>query len=87
MGASFRPANLGRAYIDDVMIITTEECTNGCWELLNYGILAGGSSGAVFAACNKFIKEHELREKRIVGILPDRGERYISSVYNSCLTK
>lgn len=87
IGASFRPANLGRAYIDDVMIITTEESINGCWELLKYGILAGGSSGAVFAACNEFIIEHELRGKRIVGVLPDRGERYINSVYNSCLTK
>lgn len=82
MGASFRPANLEHAYIDDMMIISTEECIKGCMNLLNYGILAGGSSGAVFAACNKFANEHELRRKRIVGILPDRGERYMDSIYN-----
>lgn len=65
-----------------MMIISTEECIKGCMNLANYRILAGGSSGAVFAACNKFANEHELRRKRIVGILPDRGGHYMDSIYN-----
>lgn len=87
MGASFIPPNLKNAYIDEVIIISTEECINGCFELLSYGIFAGGSSGAVLAACKKFISNNSLKGKKIVCVLPDRGERYIDSIYNDTWIK
>lgn len=53
------------------MIITTQECINGCCELLTYRTLGGESSGAVFTTCNKSINEYELRGRRVVGVLLD----------------
>lgn len=82
MGASFIPPNLDRALIDDVLIVDTEECIDGCIKLLERGIFAGGSSGAVFAACVKYIHQHKLDDKVSLCVLPDRGERYIDTIYN-----
>ncbi len=83
MGASFTPANLEHAIIDDVIMINTDECISGCARLLEKGIFAGGSSGAVFAACLKYSRQHKLEEKVLLCVLPDRGERYIDTIYNN----
>lgn len=83
VGASFKPKNIDRAMIDDFVIISTEDCIRGCEELINYGIFAGGSSGAVFVACKKYSFNDEMRDKVVMGILPDRGERYLDTIYSS----
>ena len=49
--------------------------------LLGQSILAGGSSGAVSAAIEKYFNNSE-QQKTIVAIFPDRGERYFSNIYN-----
>lgn len=82
MGASFIPPNLNRAIIDDVIISSTEESINGCMKLLEKGIFAGGSSGAVFSACMKYNQQHNLEKHVSLCVLPDRGERYIDTIYS-----
>lgn len=84
MGASFTPPNLQRAHIDDYIIVDTRECIEGCEELLRKGILAGASSGAVLSAFSKAKKDKKLKEKSVsVGVLPDRGSRYLDTIYDS----
>ena len=45
-------------------------------------IFAGGSSGCTYCAINKYINDHNLKGKKIIGLLNDRGDRYITTVYN-----
>lgn len=81
-GAGIVPKNLNKELITDIVHISDEDCINGCSELLNYeSIFAGGSSGAVVSAIEKYknnIKENSI----VVIILADRGDRYIDTIYN-----
>lgn len=84
MGASFTPPNLHRAQIDDYIIVDTKECIEGCEALLRKGILVGPSSGAVLSAFNKAKREKKLKEKSVsVAVFPDRGSRYLDTIYDS----
>ncbi|MDQ0897330.1 MULTISPECIES: 2,3-diaminopropionate biosynthesis protein SbnA [unclassified Paenibacillus] len=86
IGASRVPEILNRAEIDGVIHASDRESVQGCRELLRMeGIFAGGSSGSVIAAIHKLIptlKPSDARPIRIVTLLPDRGERYLDTVYN-----
>lgn len=82
IGASRVPELLSRDEIDEVVYVNDLESAEGCHELLDReGIFAGGSSGSVIAALKKVIPciPHG---SRIVTILPDRGDRYMDSVYD-----
>lgn len=82
IGSSIQSDNLKRADMDYVILVDEKEGIEGCRELLeNHLIFGGGSSGCVYAAIKDFIKENHLENKNIIGLLNDRGDRYIKTVY------
>ncbi|MBQ8173913.1 MAG: cysteine synthase A [Clostridia bacterium] len=80
IGANFVPSNLDRALIDEILTVSTEEAYATARKLAHTeGILCGISSGAALFAAAKLAGREENRGKRIVVILPDTGERYLSA--------
>ncbi len=80
IGANFIPQNLDRTIIDEIMTATTDDSYSACRILAkNAGILVGISSGAAVSAAVKLAKRSEHSGKTIVVILPDTGERYLST--------
>lgn len=80
IGANFVPKNLDRSLIDDIMTVTTAEAYAAARKLAHTeGILCGISSGAALAAATELAKREEYRGCRIAVILPDTGERYLST--------
>ena len=80
IGAGFVPALLNPEIYDEVITVTEEEAYQAGRELAaTEGILAGISSGAALAAAVRISKLPENEGKRIVVLLPDTGERYLST--------
>ena len=80
IGAGFVPANLDLDMVDQVEQVTSEEAMNYAHLLMQQeGILAGVSSGAAMAVAHRLAQREENGDKVIVAILPDSGERYLSS--------
>lgn len=80
IGANFIPGNLDRTLIDEVITATTEEAYTTARALAaNEGLLCGISSGAALHAATVLAKRPENTGKRIVVLLPDTGERYLST--------
>jgi cysteine synthase A len=80
IGAGFVPEVLNRSVIDE--IIKVEDKTAGLYArrlAREEGILAGISSGAALAAAIDVARRDDSRGKMIVAILPDTGERYLST--------
>lgn len=82
MGASIVPGNLQYSIIDDIVHVHEKDVIRHCTELLSQSILVGGSSGAVSAAIEKYFC-YKKSECVIVAIFPDRGERYLSNIYDA----
>jgi cysteine synthase A len=81
IGAGFIPDNLDLGLIDRVEQVDDEESVDYARRLAREeGILAGLSSGAAAAAAVRLGKLEEFAGKTIVVILPDSGERYLSTV-------
>lgn len=80
IGAGFVPEILNTRVYDEVLTITTEEAFEGGRMLARKeGILVGITSGAALAAGVKLAKRPENAGKTIVLLLPDSGDRYLSS--------
>ena len=80
IGANFIPELLDKSVIDDMYLITTEVEYSGVRALATEeGYLAGITSGAALAAALKEAGKPENEGRRIVVILPDTGERYLST--------
>jgi cysteine synthase A len=80
IGANFVPKNLDKKYIDEFMTATTEEAYEYARLAGKYeGILVGISSGAALAQAVKVAKRNENNGKTIVVLLPDSGDRYLST--------
>jgi len=82
IGAGFVPAVLNRAVIDEVIPVDDEDAIETARALaLHEGVLAGISGGAAAWAAFEIARRPESRGARIVMILPDSGERYVSTPF------
>ncbi|MBU4418342.1 MAG: pyridoxal-phosphate dependent enzyme, partial [Candidatus Omnitrophica bacterium] len=80
IGAGFIPQVLNRQVIDEVIRVTNDDSGETARSLAKLeGILAGISSGAALWAALEVAKRKENKGKVIVVILPDTGERYLST--------
>lgn len=81
IGAGFVPDTLDLKMVDRVELVTNEESIEMARRLgREEGILSGISCGAAVAAAVRVAKEPDMKGKTIVVVLPDSGERYLSSV-------
>lgn len=77
IGPNFIPPILNRNVIDRIVSVTYKDSLLNCKTLtMLEGYLVGLSSGAVLEACNYILKEEEYKNKKILLIFPDLGERY-----------
>ena len=80
IGAGFVPKILRRELIDEVVPVSEDESFDAARRLATTeGILVGISGGAAMAAALSIAARDEMQGKRIVVILPDGGERYVTS--------
>ncbi len=82
LGAGLKPPLCNDSLIDRCVHVSDLECVTGCRRLvLREAFLAGGSSGGVISAVERL--RPELPPQAICAvILPDRGERYLDTIYN-----
>jgi cysteine synthase A len=81
IGAGFIPDTLDLSVVDRVEQVTNEESIEFARRLAREeGILCGISSGAAAAVASRLAEQEELEGKTIVTVLPDAGERYLSTV-------
>ena len=80
IGAGFVPKTLNTAVYDEILQITTEQAFDTARQIgKSEGVLVGISSGAAAAAAIALAKRPENRDKTIVVLLPDTGDRYLST--------
>ena len=81
IGANFVPENFNRDVVDEIITVTDEDAFKAGSEIARKeGLLVGISSGAALHAAVELAKRRENYGKTIVALLPDTGERYLSSV-------
>jgi cysteine synthase A len=82
IGAGFVPPVLRRELIDEVITVSDDDAIQTAWRCARReGLLAGISSGAALWASLQVAARPQSRGKRIVAIMPDSGERYISQSF------
>ena len=80
IGANFIPKNLNLDVVDEVIAVTDEQAYAGARALAKEeGILVGISAGAALHAAAELAKRPENKGKKIVVLLPDTGDRYLST--------
>lgn len=80
IGANFVPKNYKSEYVDEVLTVSAEEAFAACHDLAKIeGILVGITSGAALAAAVRLSRKPEMAGKTIVALLPDSGNRYLST--------
>jgi cysteine synthase len=82
IGAGFIPSVLNRGLLDEVVAVSDEDAIQTAWRCARrVGLLAGISCGAALWASLQIAARPESKRKRIVVIMPDSGERYISQAF------
>ncbi len=82
IGAGFVPPVLERDLLDEVIAVSDDDAIQTAWACARRaGVLAGISGGAALWAALQVAARPESRGKRIVTILPDSGERYVSQAF------
>ena len=80
IGANFVPDNFDRDVTDEIITVTNEEAYSAARDLARLeGILCGITSGAALFAATALAARPEYKDKRIAVILPDTGDRYLST--------
>lgn len=80
IGAGFVPAVYDSSVVDEVMTVSNDDAMSTTRLLArSEGLLTGISSGAAALAAAELARREELRDKTIVTLLPDTGERYLST--------
>lgn len=80
IGAGFVPSTYNPAAVDEVITVTDDDAFAGARKLARTkGLLVGISSGAAFSAALALARKDENAGKLIVALLPDTGERYLST--------
>ena len=80
IGAGFEPATFDRSVVDEILTVEDEEAFKASRLLsAREGLLVGISSGAAFSAALTLAFREENAGKTIVALLPDTGERYLST--------
>lgn len=80
IGAGFVPQTYNAEVVDEVLTISDEQAFDGARALARTrGLLVGISSGAAFSAALQLARKAENAGKLIVALLPDTGERYLST--------
>jgi len=81
-GSAVRPALADAVQVDRVVYVDDSDCVAGCRHLVKTeGILAGASSGGAIVAVARMSREIRSGSRCVI-VLPDRGERYIDTVYS-----
>ncbi len=81
IGAGFVPATYNAAVVDEVITVTNDDAIRTSRELArSEGLLVGISAGAAVYAATQLAQKAENAGKNIVVVLPDTGERYLSTV-------
>lgn len=81
IGAGFIPSTYNSKYVDEIFQVDNDEAIlTGRQLAQSDGLLVGISSGAAAFAASELAKRPENKGKRIVTLLPDTGERYLSTV-------
>ncbi len=88
IGAGFIPKNLDLSMLDQVVQVSDDDAFLYAHRLMREeGILAGISSGAAAAAAVRIAEQPENKDKTVVVILPDSGERYLTSpLFQGCFS-
>ncbi len=82
IGAGFVPPVLNRELLDEVIAVSDDDAIETAWRCARgEGLLAGISGGAALWAALEVAARPESRGKRIVVIMPDSGERYVSQAF------
>jgi cysteine synthase len=82
IGAGFVPAVLDRELLDEVIPVSDEDAIHTAWACARRaGLLAGISCGAALWAALQVAARPESKGKRIVVVMPDSGERYVSQAF------
>lgn len=84
LGSSMRPALCEQALIDEVMLIAEDDAIRGCHELLRgHEIHAGGSTGSVYSAIDRYFAGRDTTQRPSVAFLcADRGTAYLDTIYD-----
>ena len=82
IGAGFVPPVLNRELLDEVISVSDDDAISTAWTCAKrMGLLAGISCGAALWAALQVAARPECKGKRIVVIMPDSGERYVSQAF------
>ncbi len=82
IGAGFVPPVLNRELLDEVIAVSDEDAIRTAWSCARrVGLLAGISCGAALWASLQVAARPQFRGKRIVVMMPDSGERYVSQAF------